>query len=194
VLDAGPGVMPIVWRQDHVQSPHLPEVTVNNAPWLAVLASFTLLGAAACAPKPAPIDTSADVAALRAAQDHEAAMISSGNVDSALTPYTSDVVMMPPNEPAINGTAALRTWFEALLKDNSASPRYTGFEADVSGDLAVVRYTGELTVTPKKGGAAMTETVKGIHVYKRQADGSWKIAQDVWNADAPSPPPPAKKD
>jgi ketosteroid isomerase-like protein len=25
--------------------------------------------------------------------------------------------------------------------------------------------------------------IKGIHVYKRQADGSWQMAQDVWNSD-----------
>jgi ketosteroid isomerase-like protein len=26
-------------------------------------------------------------------------------------------------------------------------------------------------------------TNKGIHIYKRQADGSWKMVQDVWNSD-----------
>ena len=44
--------------------------------------------------------------------------------------------------------------------------------------------------TPRKGGKPMTETIKGIHIYKRQSDGTWKIAQDVWNTD---PPPPVAK-
>ena len=41
-----------------------------------------------------------------------------------------------------------------------------------------------MIVTPRAGGEAVTETFKGIHVYRRQADGSWKIAQDAWNMDA----------
>jgi hypothetical protein len=36
----------------------------------------------------------------------------------------------------------------------------------------------------------VTERIKGIHVMKRQPDGTWKIAQDVWNSDAPPTPPP----
>ena len=34
-----------------------------------------------------------------------------------------------------------------------------------------------------------------IHLLKRQPDGTWKIAQDVWNSDAPAVAPmlpPAK--
>jgi hypothetical protein len=31
----------------------------------------------------------------------------------------------------------------------------------------------------------VTETIKDIHVYQRQADGSWRIYGDVWNADPP---------
>jgi ketosteroid isomerase-like protein len=36
----------------------------------------------------------------------------------------------------------------------------------------------------------MTEQLKGVHVMRKGADGSWKIAVDVWNTDAPTPPPP----
>ncbi|MFI5311976.1 MAG: hypothetical protein ACHQQ3_12125 [Gemmatimonadales bacterium] len=55
----------------------------------------------------------------------------------------------------------------------------------------MARYAGELTLTPKaKGGKPMTQVIKGIHIFKRQADGKWLISQDVWNSDAPAPPPP----
>ena len=128
-----------------------------------ILLVSTLIAIAACAPKPAPVDTSADVEALK---------------------------KMPPGEPAVNGTEALRKWFEAFTKDNSISGKYTSADVQVAGDWGVVHYTGEMTVTPKKGGKPMTEVIKGVHIYKRQADGAWKIAQDVWNSDAPPPPPP----
>ena len=33
------------------------------------------------------------------------------------------------------------------------------------------------------GAKPMTEGMKGIHVYRRQADGSWKITKVIWNGD-----------
>lgn len=154
---------------------------------------------AACATKPAPADTSADVAAIKKMQDRELAAVASGNADSALAVYTNDVIVMPAGEPALNGDAAVRGWFEAFTKDNNVAGNYTNNDVEVSGDLGIVHYTGTLTVTPKNGGPAVTEAIKGIHVYKRQPNGSWRIAQDVWNSDAPPPnataaaPPSAKK-
>jgi ketosteroid isomerase-like protein len=53
--------------------------------------------------------------------------------------------------------------------------------------------TYKMTLTPKKAGAKPLPTDEGkyIEVLKRQADGSWKIAYDIWNPNAP--PAPAKK-
>jgi ketosteroid isomerase-like protein len=28
---------------------------------------------------------------------------------------------------------------------------------------------------------------KGLHVYRRQPNGSWKLALDIWNSDRPAP-------
>jgi ketosteroid isomerase-like protein len=98
---------------------------------------------------------------------------------------------MPPDEPAVHGRDAMRKWAETVFSQMTMSGRYTSSDVTVSGDLAVVRYTGEITMTPKAGGRPATEHIKGIHVMKRQPDGSWKIAQDVWNSDAPPAPPPS---
>jgi len=162
---------------------------------LTTFALAATLAVAACTRQAPPaVDTAADVAAINAVRAREVAALSSGNIDSALAVYTSDVQMMSPNEEIIVGSAALRTWFENFLATATVTARYTSSVIDVSGDLAVDRYTGELTMTPKAAGAApMTEVIKGVHVMRRQADGSWRIAQDVWNADAaPPPPPPAR--
>jgi ketosteroid isomerase-like protein len=34
----------------------------------------------------------------------------------------------------------------------------------------------------------MDEAGKYITIYQRQADGSWKMARDIWNSDAAIPP------
>lgn len=144
--------------------------------------------AAACAPTPAaPVDTSADVAAINALADQEMAAFSAGDMEAIRSIFAEDVISMPPNEPAVNGHAGLDAWLTAMMEQVTVSGRYTSSDVIVSGDLAVHRFTGELTMTPKAGGDAMTETVKGVHVLRKQADGTWKITQDVWNTDQPAP-------
>lgn len=38
---------------------------------------------------------------------------------------------------------------------------------------------------PGAGGEAIEERYKGMHIYRRQPDGTWRIAQDIWNAAMP---------
>lgn len=38
------------------------------------------------------------------------------------------------------------------------------------------------------GGDSITEAGKGLHVYRGQPDGVWKLTIDIWNADAPAKP------
>jgi ketosteroid isomerase-like protein len=167
--------------------------------WIVVvIAGAALQGCASKAEPPAQAgqaNTEKDIAAINAVQDREIALVATGSPDSLITVVTSDGELMPPNEPAVRGHDALKKWAEAMFSQGSLSGRYTSSDVTVSGDLAVVRYTGELTMTPKSGGAPVTERMKGIHVMKRQPDGTWKIAQDVWNSNAPAVAPslpPAK--
>ncbi|HEY5547810.1 MAG TPA: DUF4440 domain-containing protein [Gemmatimonadaceae bacterium] len=160
----------------------------------AVLGSALVCGTVACAKAAeAPMnDPVADKAAVDAVRNREMSALNSGVADSLVTVYADDILMMPPNEAAVSGGAALRTWIDTTFSQVTMTGRYTSSSVEVSGDLAVDHYTAELTVTPKAAGATpMTETIKGLHVYRRQADGSWKITQDLWNSDAP-PPAPAK--
>ena len=154
--------------------------------WLVLV--LVTVAASACA-RPAPQgDTQADVAAINEVREREVALASSGNMDSLLTVYASDVHWMPPNEPAAHGEEALKKSWQAMLGQVTLNVRYTGSEVSVSGDWAVDRYTAVITATPKAGGNPIEETIKGVHIMKRQPDGTWRIAQDVWNSDAAPPP------
>jgi ketosteroid isomerase-like protein len=41
--------------------------------------------------------------------------------------------------------------------------------------------------------AAVADTGKFIEVWLKQADGTWRLAWDIWNSDIPLPPPPPAK-
>lgn len=150
---------------------------------------LTCVLVAACAPQdtaPPPMDTAADEAAVNAVREAEVAAIASGDASGAY--LSADAVMMPPGEPAVVGIEAIRAWAgEFLGMFESVEPSYTESEITVSGDWAVERYAGTITMTPGGGGEAMTEAMKGIHVYRREPDGSWKMVYDVWNTDTPPP-------
>jgi len=161
-------------------------MTIRTRIATAAILPVVLLSACASqtAGTPKPVDTSADVAELLRMQDRELDMLNAGNIDSMLTNYTDDIIMMAPDAPLVNGHAALRSMIEGMLKDATPNAKYTSSDVDVHGDIAIVRYTGTMTMTPKAAGAApVTHSIKGIHVYTRQPDGRWKIAQDVWNND-----------
>ena len=128
--------------------------------------------------------TGADVDAINAVREAEWAAIVAGDVDAHLAVMTDDCIMMPPDEAVVVGHEAVRAWGEEFFAMFEIAGAYTGAEIVVVGDWAIENYTGALTITPKDGGEAAMETIKGIHVYRRQGDGSWKIAQDVWNMDA----------
>ena len=90
---------------------------------------------------------------------------------------------MPPNEPPIVGKAALRSWFLRVTDQFSIDLDFSVEEVKTSGDWAFERFSFRRTMTPAGGGEPATARGKGIHVYRRQSDGSWKIARDIWNSD-----------
>ncbi len=58
----------------------------------------------------------------------------------------------------------------------------TQVEVARSGDIAYETGTYALTSTDKKG-KATTSKGKYVVVWKKQPDGKWKAAADIWNPD-----------
>lgn len=157
--------------------------------------AFILLTAAACQQGQrndmASSADSDDESAIRQVVQREVAAARANNPDSFVVVLSADATVKPPNEPPVTGSAIpswLRNMFANVTIDQIT---YTDEQIAVSGDLAVHYYGFDWTVTPK-GGRGMQEKGHGIHVLRRQPDGSWRIAYDTWSADS-APPPPASK-
>lgn len=142
---------------------------------------------AACSSAP-PIDTAADEDAIRQVAAQEVAAANAGDIDAFLAVLSDDVVVMAPNEPTHRG-ADVHEWLRGMFDQVAISlAGYTDEQIVVSGDLAYHAYDFQWTLTPKAGGEPMREVGHGVHILRRQADGSWKITLDTWSS---SEPPPA---
>ncbi len=105
--------------------------------------------------------------------------------------YTEDAILLPPNQPLVQGREAILAWAEAF-------PPLTEFdltlvEVDGYGDLAYVRGMGTMTMTPEGAPEPIKDTVKYIEIRRKQDDGSWLIAIDIMNSDLPLPAQPEKE-
>jgi ketosteroid isomerase-like protein len=151
-----------------------------------ILVALALVAACAQPPATPTAVTQADTAAVNNVREQEVTAIATG--DTTMPYAADDIVLLPPNESAVVGLAAARAWFGAFAGQYRASVVYTDTRVQFAGDLAVEQYAGTLTLTPVAGGEPMNEVLKGLHVYRRDAGGVWKMVQDIWNSDTPSAP------
>ena len=104
--------------------------------------------------------------------------------------FLDDAVIYPPNEPAVKGRAAIRAWLEKF-------PPITEFKLNnekVEGreDLAYVLGTYTMTITPPGAPEQVKDSGKFVTIVRRQPDGRWLGAVDMFSSDLPPPQPPPK--
>jgi uncharacterized protein (TIGR02246 family) len=96
---------------------------------------------------------------------------------------TADTVSMAPNRAAIRGLDAQRTvWNQGFAAAKSLLFLFPG-ELELLGDVAIDRHRWVLDSMPKRGGRPVHDEGKAIWIWRRQTDGSWKVARSIWNSD-----------
>ena len=133
---------------------------------------------------------SPDVIAIEKVLNQYAVAVNTGDLELYLSLHTDDVVKMPPNAPATFGKEELRANMEPLFDDFTCEMTINGEETQVDGDLGYSWCTYTLSITPKAGGETIIAEPDGkaLGIYKRQADGSWKLSHDCYNSSVPPPP------
>ena len=138
-----------------------------------------------CAPAAPQVDVEADAAAVRSAFDEATAALNASD-GSIVDLDTEDAVVMYAGEPAAIGKEAIRARQQRFADQATFEETRSVDEVVVSGDWAFVRWTGTGTVTPKDGGESSEFSRKGIDIFQRQSDTSWKIARVIWNSNLPA--------
>ena len=149
-----------------------------------VLAAVALVAAAGCAPK---ADTAKDAAAIRAMNDAWGQAVTQGDAAAMAGQFADDAVRLFPHMPILSGKAAIAGNCAASVDHYLMEETDITDDVQVVGDLAYARGTYTWKATPKAPGPAVVDDRgKFVTIYRRQADGAWKIVLDAPSSDLPA--------
>jgi ketosteroid isomerase-like protein len=111
------------------------------------------------------------------------------DVDKIVSFWSDDAVVIFPGQPAIEGKQAIRAYVEASLKTPGFKIHWVSEKPVFSpdGQLAYMRGTDELTV-PGPSGTPTTLHLRGISVWRSDAEGQWRCVVDISNEEPSAPP------
>ena len=99
--------------------------------------------------------------------------------------YAEDARILPPNGATVTGRDAIT----AFLRSTGAVQQFRATLLAVEGrnDLAYVHGAYEMSVLPAGAAEPVGDKGKYVEIWKKQRDGSWKVAVDIWNSDLAAP-------
>lgn len=154
----------------------------------AVLPLLTVILAAACAPPPPPPpNLDAELAALRAVATAYNDAASAKDAAGVVALYDQDAVMLPPNLDIVNGLEGVKGYRFGFITTPGVELRFELLDAEVSAsaDMGWTLSLANITIN-RPDGTVGTELIRDFHVWRKQADGSWKLAVDIWNSGMPA--------
>lgn len=118
-----------------------------------------------------------DEEAIRAAGSEWTRYYQGADLDGLMTLYQPDAIVALHEQPALFGKPAIRNYF---------STRLGGPEAEFDLEYEAIRVEGELAYIVSKywltigsGPDAIRDAGRSLLVYRRGADGQWRIEADI---------------
>ena len=112
------------------------------------------------------------------------AAFSRGDAAGIAALYTDAGKLMAPDTPMITGKEGIQGYWQAVMDMGVKGMTLRTLNLDDFGDTAVDTGTATLNMQTESGDTAQAEG-KFLVVWKRQADGVWKMDVDCFNFDAP---------
>lgn len=160
--------------------------------------TLSVLLATACRPEPvesrpaaadaaAPL-SAADQAAIRATDSGFTTAAGAGDAAGVAAMYMADARLMPPNAATVQGRDGIQKFWGGFMEAYRLKIAVTADEVEGRGDLAYSRGHFTLDATPKAQGAApLHDEGKFLEILRRQPDGTWRYAVDMYSSDLPVP-------
>jgi uncharacterized protein (TIGR02246 family) len=126
-----------------------------------------------------------DKAAIRTSIEEFTAAMSKGDHAAAAALYAEDGVIMPPNAAAAEGRAEVQKALASMGRPQSFSQPVVDIEGE--GTLAYARLDYDVTFTPPNATAPASDKGKVLIVMRKEADGTWRTIQGMFNSNLPAP-------
>jgi uncharacterized protein (TIGR02246 family) len=157
--------------------------------------AVALVLAAACVPAPAerapggaagqPL-AAADIASIRATDSSFAGAMEAGNPAAVAALYLPDAHLLPPNAAPVEGRDAIQQFVAGMLNAYQVTLTIGTDEIEGRGDLAYSRGHYVLAGRPKATGTPpLHDQGKFVEVLRRQPDGRWRYAVDMYSSNLP---------
>jgi ketosteroid isomerase-like protein len=119
----------------------------------------------------------ADLAAIRAVIEQDAAAVRRSDWDAAVRLFTADAVRFPPHQAPIRGRAAMLAWLKTFPTIQEFD--ITADEIVGGDDVAFVRGRYTLTAAAPPGSPPVTDRGNYMGLLRKQPDGSWLWTTDM---------------
>ena len=149
---------------------------------LLVSGCVTLLSVAFVSPASAAGSKAAGEQAIRDADAEWSMVAAAKDLDKTVSFYADDAVCLPPNQPAVTSEGGIRSLWKGFFGNLAdISWKTTRIEIANSGDIGYL--IGTYAMTMKDG---TKDTGKYCEIWKKEADGKWKVAVDMFSSDLPA--------
>ena len=113
------------------------------------------------------------------------AAFNAGDAAGVAALYSETAMLLPPDATQIQGRQAVQDTFQAWIDDGLKDIVFETLEVEASGDLAYEVGLYSVKV-PAENDQMTTATGNFLVVWKKEADGVWRLYRDTWN-DTPPP-------
>ena len=109
--------------------------------------------------------------------------MTTGDTATMMSVYADDAILMLADMPAARGRDAIARLNAGLFSAYTVSnASFTTSDVIVTGDYAIETGVYRMTLKPRNG-PAIPDTGKYISIWRRDADGNWKMIRDISNSD-----------
>ena len=114
-----------------------------------------------------------------------AAAAADGNdIERILSYWTEDAIVLAPGLPPVNGKAALRQYVSGSMQIPGFKIGWISTDVTFSPDRNLAYMFSKNTVTMNGlDGTPTTAHGRAVTIWRRELDGEWRCAVDIWNAE-----------
>jgi uncharacterized protein (TIGR02246 family) len=138
-----------------------------------------------CSCQPKKVDTKEESEKLMQTSRDWSTAANSRDIEKTVSYWTDDAILYSAGEPELKGKKAIREMVETSLKNPNFNISWEPISAEVSesGDMGYLLEKSKIVMKDSTGKEKIM-TFKGVTIWKKQKDGSWKNAIDIMSPDS----------